>query len=162
MQKAFTIIELLIAVSLTTILLVIALPPLQEMINKNNAKAHTSEIFSALQFTRMAAIKTGEEVIFCKSSDRKSCGGTWSDGQIVITQGGILLRFYAKVKLPARLIWKSSMGKNDAITFLPSGIPNGQQGTFYYCPENLSENGMAVVLGQTGRLRIDESVDAGC
>lgn len=54
--RAFSMIELLIAIALFIIVLLTVMPPMQSMIRKNHASVYANGVMTALQFTRMAAI----------------------------------------------------------------------------------------------------------
>lgn len=153
--KAFSIVELLITISLIAISLSIALPSLRQTISKNYAIMYANELMVALQFTRAAAIRLGEPAIFCGSKDHRTCNGSWQDSLIVVTATtGKVMRVMPPVAAKDKLIWRGSFGTTKAITFLPQGFTNGLQGSFYYCPKNSSESIFAVILNSTGRVRI--------
>lgn len=151
-SHAFSILELLIALAIIAIMTSIAIMPLFTIIAKNKAVAGSNQIIAALQLTRSEAITRNQQVIFCKSKDYKTCGGDWSDGQIIVTNNNELIRvLYSQAD--SWLSWKSSLGKDDAVTYLPTGTTKGQQGTFYYCPKQNKTEGVAIILEQTGRIR---------
>jgi prepilin-type N-terminal cleavage/methylation domain-containing protein len=157
--KAFSLIELLVAVTLTAIIMLIALPSLRGITNKNHAIVYTNELMMALQFARSTAIRFGEPVTLCGSKDHKTCGGSWQNGSIVVkTKTGEVIRILQPVFTGDKLIWHGSF---DIITFSLTGFPKGLQGSFYYCPQNLSENALAVILSSTGRIRIANKTAAG-
>lgn len=154
-QKAFSLIELLVAISLIAISLSIAIPSLRQTISKNYAIMYANELMVALQFTRAAAIWLGEPVIFCGSKDHITCNGSWQDSLIVVTaKTGKVMRVMPAVFAKDKLIWRGSFGTTKAITFLPQGFTNGLQGSFYYCPKNSLESTFAVILNSIGRVRI--------
>lgn len=153
--KAFSMIELLIAITLVTIMLLVAIPSFNNIIRKNQTLAYANELAATLQFARSTAIRFGESVTFCGSRDHKTCDGLWQDGAIVVTvASGTVLRVLAPVTAGVRLIWQGSFGMKSGITFSPAGFPNGQQGSFYCCCRDSSANSLAVVLSLTGRIRI--------
>jgi type IV fimbrial biogenesis protein FimT len=162
MQKtsAFTLLELLIAIAIASVLLFAAVHSWQTFAVRSRVQAGCNLLVGALQYARLTAMTRNENVIFCKSRDHRNCGGEWSDGQILITKGGEVLRV---VDFPKgdRLLWKGSFGRDDAITFTAFGTTLGQQGSFSYCPRNFPELAMAVILVQTGRARISTSAADG-
>jgi type IV fimbrial biogenesis protein FimT len=160
-SHGFTLLELSIVLVISTIFITLCTLSLNQFNNSNKALAHIEQIFAAIQLTRTLAITTGEPIIFCKSSDRKKCSGDWSDGQIIIKQNGELLRNFQKVPNGDTLTWNSSRGIGDKIIFLPSGATNGQQGSFYYCPRNSPNTALALILEQTGRIRISAKTAVG-
>lgn len=81
----FTLIELMIVVTLVSILLVIAIPSFRELIQRNRVAGEINSFVSDLQFARSEAIKRGQPVSLCASADGSTCLGanTWNRGWIV-------------------------------------------------------------------------------
>ncbi len=152
-QAAFSFLETIIVCAIIGILLMTTIPLFSDVISSNSARAHTEQIFTALQLTRFEALKRRENVRFCKSLDHKNCGSTWHDGQIIISKSNVVLRVFSALPASDKLTWQSSFGKNDYLEFLPSGNTNSQQGSFYYCPKNHSQ-ALAIIIKQTGHIRI--------
>jgi type IV fimbrial biogenesis protein FimT len=150
--RAFSILEVMLVLIIATILLFISMPMLNDVFSKNQSRAYVEQLMASLQFARLAAISRGETVRFCKSKDHKTCGGDWSDGQI-ITVNRVVLRVLDGVPSSSRLIWKGSFSKNDYLEFLPSGMTNAQQGSFSYCPKDL-KGALTIMVQQTGHARV--------
>jgi len=151
--SAFSFLEAIIVLAIIGILLMATIPLFSDAISSNGARTHTEQIFTALQLTRMEALKRRENVRFCKSVDHKTCGGSWHDGQIIISKSNVVLRVFSTLPASDKLTWQSSFGKNDYLEFLPSGNTNAQQGSFYYCPKNPSK-ALAIIIKQTGHMRV--------
>ena len=151
--SAFSFLETIIVLAIIGILLMTTIPLFSGAISENSAHAHTEQIFTALQLTRMEALKRRKNVRFCKSLDHKTCSGTWHDGQIIVNQKNVVLRVFSALPTSDKLTWQSSFGKNDYLEFLPSGNTNAQQGSFYYCPKNSSQ-ALAIIIKQSGHMRI--------
>lgn len=152
--KAFSVIELLVAIAIIAIISLVAIPSLKSIVGKNHAITYTNKLMTTLQFARSVAIKLGESVIFCGSKDQKTCDGSWQNGAIVVTtKANEIIRAMPPVFAGDKLIWRGSSGIKNAITFSPAGFPNGQQGSFYYCPQNSAENALTIILNSTGRVR---------
>lgn len=157
---AFSLVEIIIVFAIISILLMTTIPLFSNVLQRNNALAHTEQLFTALQLTRLAAVKTRKNVRFCKSLDHKICGGSWHDGQIIIDQNNVVLRVFSMLPRSDQLTWQSSFGKNTYIEFLPSGNTNAQQGSFYYCPKNPGQ-ALAIIIKQTGHMRISNKTAKG-
>jgi type IV fimbrial biogenesis protein FimT len=143
--KAFSLIELLIVITVVAIMSLVAIPSWQEIISKNHAYAYVNELMMALQLARATAIKTGKSVKFC-------CDTSWENGSIVVISNKVL-----RVVPPVFAGDKLSCNHNSGITFSPNGFTNGQQKSFYYCPKNFPKNARAVILNATGRARISKT-----
>jgi len=153
-KNGFTLIELLITIAIVGILIFVGVPSLRHLVAANRAITKTDHFVSALHLARSEAIKLGVKVKFCKSSDHKTCGGNWRDGQIIITADNKLVRTFAALPSNDQLIWNSSLGKDDYLEFTPIGNTNGQSGTFYYYPQGKSAYAKEIVISNTGRIRV--------
>lgn len=153
----FSLFELLIALTISVVLSLIAVSGWQHFNHNEHIEIRIQELAATLNFARMEAVRAGELVIFCKSSDHRHCGGHWRDGQLLISASGKILRTLEALPNGDDLIWRASFGRDDAIEFLPTGYVN-QQGSFYYYLAN-PQLKLAVthklVVNQTGRVRIE-------
>lgn len=63
-NKGFTLIELMVVIAVVAVLLTIAAPSYQKLIERNRLKEASQALKSDLQFARMEAIKRSEPVFF--------------------------------------------------------------------------------------------------
>lgn len=154
--QAFTLVELLIAISIAFFLLFINIPCFHYFFIRNRSTIQVNAIVTALQFARSSAIKSRMRIKFCKSSDHKVCGGSWSNGQLVINSHNKVLRVLPSLCFGDQLIWQSNLGKNDFLEFLPLGTTNGQHGAFYYCPHEGKKYAKAIIVNQMGHMRVSD------
>ena len=68
-QGAFTIIELMIVVSLLAILAAMAVPSFKPMMERENIAAQVNDLISALNLARSEAIRRGVKVTVCRTTD---------------------------------------------------------------------------------------------
>ncbi len=69
-QPGFTIVELLIVVVIASILIGLAVPSFQSFISRNKLATISDEIYSAISYTRIEAVKRRTNVTLCaKNSD---------------------------------------------------------------------------------------------
>lgn len=153
-SSGFTLLELMATLLVLGILLTMAISFGRSMWVENRSTTTVNGLLRALNYSRSEAILRNEKIIICPSSDQTSCDTTeWSRGQIVLTTSGTLLRVLSGLAAEDRLIWNSSLNKNQAIEWLPTGYTNGQRGSFYYCPGNAaSTSARKLVLLNTGRM----------
>lgn len=151
-HSAFTLIELLIALTLASLLLVAAVPLWREWLQRNRAEAVVQQLITAINLARSEAVKRGQTVTFCPSRDQRHCGGLWQEGQIILQQQQVI-RTYAALPGRDQLIWRSSLGKNDRLEFVASGFTNGQKGSFIYYPAH-GQAATRIVIEQSGRMRM--------
>lgn len=81
--RGFTLIELMVTLSVLAIVLGIAIPSFQKQIVNNKSVALGEEFAAALNYARSQAVKTTKRVSICASSNGTACTGTWAEGFIV-------------------------------------------------------------------------------
>lgn len=81
-QSGLTLIELMVAVSLLVILATLAVPSFQRQIAAANVTNASNELLAAASRARTEAIRIGQRVTVCKSSDGNQCDTTSSGWQV--------------------------------------------------------------------------------
>lgn len=87
--SGFTLIELIVTVSIVAILVSIAAPSFRTMLENNRASAATNEFVSALLLARSEALKRRNNVSICTSIDQNTCAG---NGVTDFTSGWIVFQ----------------------------------------------------------------------
>lgn len=85
-KNGFTLVELLVAIVVVTILLAMAVPAMQEFIKNNRVAAQTNRLILAIQQARSEAVKRGSATVLCAAnSDLTGCSAdtNWTNGWIV-------------------------------------------------------------------------------
>ena len=138
----------------SSIILTLAISSGRSMWLENHSAVTINSLMQTLNYARSAAILRNEKIIVCPSSDGRNCNcADWAQQQLVLNANNELLRVFAGLDSDDRLIWNSSLGKDEKIEWLPSGYTNGQRGSFYYCPRDaLAQYARKLVLLNTGRL----------
>lgn len=80
----FTMIELLVTISVVAILAVIALPSFTSVINSNRLSAQANGVVAAMQLARTEAVRQNVRAVVCGSNDGSTCSGStaWNSGWI--------------------------------------------------------------------------------
>ena len=88
-QSGISLLEILVTITIFSILSAVAAPSVQELIQKNRARAIVDEFTSSLYQARSEAVKRGNRVALCASDAAQSnCDGSvdsFSGGWIVFT-----------------------------------------------------------------------------
>jgi len=89
-QIGFSLIELMILLSLLMVILSFGIPSLASYIKNSRVSSYTNALLNDINFARSEAVTRGHTVILCRSanaeSEHPSCGGTahsWTSGWIV-------------------------------------------------------------------------------
>lgn len=86
-HRGFTLIELMITLTVAAILLMVGVPNFQEFIKSNRLSARTNAFVADLNLMRSEAIKRGGRVSMCKSTTLTGCAnsGGWEQGWIIFS-----------------------------------------------------------------------------
>ncbi len=147
-QLAFSLIDLLCALTLLSILSALAIPNLQLLVKRHDELSVREMLTAYLNDTRARAIISRRSHALCGSSDGSTCDGDWESYWLVIGADGELLQKYPLTS-PVDLCWR---GARDSIEFHPNGTTLLGNGRFSLC----RSDGVAwqLVLNRQGRLRL--------
>ncbi len=86
-NSGFTLVEMMVVVSIAAILISIAVPSYSALIKSNRLSSGTNEFISALLLARSEALKRSTSVSVCASTDQASCtsGTDFSKGWLIFT-----------------------------------------------------------------------------
>lgn len=84
--QGFTLIELMLTISVAAVLLTVGVPSFQEFIASNRLTSEVNGLSAFIQLARSEAIKSGRRVTLCASSDGTSCAttGYWEQGYLFV------------------------------------------------------------------------------
>ncbi|MGO9993213.1 MAG: GspH/FimT family pseudopilin [Steroidobacteraceae bacterium] len=85
--RGFTLFEMVVVMGIVGILMAIAIPSYQYVTNSNRISAEVNGLLGDLQFARSEAIKEGQPVSVCVSTNGTSCTNStsWQNGWIVFS-----------------------------------------------------------------------------
>jgi type IV fimbrial biogenesis protein FimT len=85
--SGITLIELMAVIAIVAILLTIGVPSFKYISNSYRVSGEANGLLGDLQFARVEAIREGQTVTVCVSSDGANCSGTstWQSGWIVFS-----------------------------------------------------------------------------
>ncbi|MDH5325358.1 MAG: GspH/FimT family pseudopilin [Gammaproteobacteria bacterium] len=166
-SSGFTLIELLVALAIVAIVASQAVPNFRVMIQNNKLIAQKNEFITTINLARSEAVKRGNRITVCASSNQSSCNSTdWSQGWIVFSDidadtvldsgtgacldtEDCLLRVgsgTADIKLLS-----SGFAHNGYIQYLSRGTVDSA-GTFTFCDSRGNSSARATNINSMGRI----------
>ncbi len=163
-QNGFTLVELLMTLSIAVILMATVTPGLISLLRDNQMTALHNDLMSDLAITRSTAVTRGNNATLCPSNTSgNQClkkAQIWSYGWLVFddldndgtidTNETILA---TKNKLSSRL---KMIGNTDRITFDPEGSAYGFSAQFAFCDSRGEEGKRGMIVSNSGRSRVAE------
>lgn len=163
----FSLVELMVTISIAAILLAIAAPSYQQFIGSTTITSASEDFVAALTFTRTEAIKRNVRVTMCKSVNGTSCttgGNNWQQGWIIFKEfllsgtpgtldaGETILRVHGPLDNQVTLIASANLA--DFLSYLPNGQA-AQSGQWDLCFRDRSVAGRDIILNVgTGRVNV--------
>ncbi|QDH69429.1 GspH/FimT family pseudopilin [Marilutibacter alkalisoli] len=115
----FTLVELGVTLAVLAILVTIAAPNFQGMINHNRLVSGTNEFVAALQVAKSEAIRRNARVTLCPTTNGTSCSGSDWSRTVMRTSDNAVLR---EVAINSRLTVRASSNVGTSIVFRPDGL----------------------------------------
>jgi type IV fimbrial biogenesis protein FimT len=162
-EAGFSLIELVVALSVLAIISTIALPAFGAMLQGARASSASHLLMTSLATARLRAVNDNAPVTVCPSTDGRTCrdDSVWSDGWILYqdpgredqpgTDSAVIQRIYG----PGHgLQFRSASGRT-RVRFQPTGWASGSNLSIRLC--RLGENGFlgAVIVNNAGRARTE-------
>ena len=166
-QSGTTLLELGMVLSVSAILLTLAVPSLVEFHARSQLKGARISLFTSLQNARIHAVSYGKHVLLCPSDDGEHCadGTEWSPGWIVFVDED-----RDRERSPGEaLLWREAIADSrqsvtttrgrTRIRFSPLGTAPGTNLTISLCHRGIPQTSSKLVVSNAGRTR--NVVDAG-
>lgn len=165
----FTLIELMVTIAVASILLTLAVPSFQSMVENNSLTTQINLLVGALNGARSEAVKRGQRVTICKSNDATNCAdsGGYEQGWIMFVEeddfgvrdpgSETLLRAGEASKAGYSLRGNGTV-LSKFISYFPSGEANAN-GRFILCKDNDINKSRGAVVISSGRLRQAEAAE---
>lgn len=158
----FTVLELMVTLSIATILLLTATPSLRQFSMRQAMKAAVTSLQSDLLFARSQAVFGNVDTIACPGAPDTGCSeaSDWSGGWIVFGDANgdqrrqsseALLRHGYGIE-NVRVLGTSGRTR---LRFFPDGSAPGSNGTISLCGLNGPAGARKLVVSNVGRVRRD-------
>jgi type IV fimbrial biogenesis protein FimT len=163
-SRAFTLLEMMITISVVAILVSLGVPAFQEYALKQAMSAAVNALHSDLLLARSQAIHQDMQVIACPGNPTRGCSGTndWTHGWMVFAdlnedrqqqEDEPVLRLSHHVD---NLKIFSAASRNN-IRFYPNGSTPGSNGSISFCGPRGPTKARRLVISNLGRIRRDSA-----
>lgn len=169
-ERAFTFYEVLITLTIVTVLSMVVFPPIQNFLNHSQDKLLQAQLLQAIQFAHQEAVAKGIKIALCGSQDNVVCASNEPKSLLIFTDennDGIVHhkdQILAIISLPLEgiLHWRSYPYYRGYLLFLPSRLMDtNDNAAFWYCQKNHRTPRWAMMLSKTGRTRVHYPNQAG-
>jgi len=164
-ENGFTLIELIITLTVVGILTAIAVPALRQFVESSRLTTATNDFIGDLSLARIEAMKRGtvSQTVVCASSNGTSCttGSTWQDGWIVFVDADASGNFNTgdtglKIHeaLPASLTATTNPAGTITLTFNGMGYLVTSLSSLQFTSANNNQQRVICLSGGTGRAMV--------
>lgn len=153
-SDGFSLIELMTVLGIVAIITVMSFSGLLFFSKKSTIEVLGSQLIRAIRLTRSEAILRKDTVYLCGSVDQTTCSDGWQAGYIIRTENRVIYHFQP-ITDKGILHWRAYPFNTQALEFLATGLPNTENGTFWFCALDAVTPTWAIMLNQSGRTRIE-------
>jgi type IV fimbrial biogenesis protein FimT len=172
-NTGYTLLELMVTVTIAGILMGVAVPSFTSIIDSNRLTTYANDLVTALNYARSEAIKRNLRVSLCKSINSVSCTtiNNWSQGWVIFTDQNnnstydnsteTLLRVQTYKANTTTMVGETSVA--NYISYIATGqsqLSTGafQAGTIKICDERTGNVGINIALNSTGRVSTQKNI----
>lgn len=153
-DRGFTLVELLISVSLIIIVCSIAVPALADLVAYSRQQALLTQVQDAVQKARTQAVLHRQTIVLCGTTDASTCSRDWRGGWLTVAADTKKI-LNATLLTPADELRWSGFG-DQRVRLIENGTsPNN--GRFYQCYKQ--RIAWQLILSRQGRLKVGNAVD---
>ncbi|GHD18024.1 hypothetical protein GCM10007052_25190 [Halioglobus japonicus] len=165
LQQGFTLVELMVVITVLLVLLVVAVPGLSSLIRNNQMVTDTYALRATLNNARSEAITRRARVVVCPTTDGSACvsSSDWSTGYMTFVdtdQNTVpdpndpaeeLIQWEPRSR--AMEVLFDSVSGAQTVAFSSRGIALGSEGTFLFCDERGAAEARGLQLTPVGSVR---------
>ncbi|MEM1110601.1 MAG: GspH/FimT family pseudopilin [Pseudomonadota bacterium] len=177
-QGGFTVIELMIVLTVAAVILSVAVPTFETIVKNNRLYTQSNDFYLSLMRARSEALARVQRVTVCPAnSGFSNCSGTtWENGWIVFVEDFASQNGSVDAGEDIILVQQTLSGSNTLrgsnnvasyVSYLGDGLtttmaPAPQTGIFVLCDDRGISEGKGIRLNASGRpLVVDAATDAG-
>jgi type IV fimbrial biogenesis protein FimT len=177
-EHGFTLIELVVTIAIAAILTGLAASPMTKMFAANRVQTEASSFVSDLMLARAEAVKRGQGVSLCPSSNGTTCLGTntWNSGWIIYpdsTQCNPAPTASTTIAAPIRVrapfkgsdtLVATAPATNTCVSFNREGFASSGGGVVFtlHASPSTTQSTRCVSVGLGGRVSTLTTADSTC
>ena len=164
----FTLVELLISLTILALMIGAGLPGLQGFVANNKADNQYRQLFTLLQFARSQSVHYREPVVVCPSLNEQDCINNWQyellvfvdkNNNKIFDEDDLLLKKVDKTeKKSARIV--NAFPTSRHLSFNYNGRSGNQNGRLTYCVNSKKLYANQIIIAKSGRIRKGDKKDA--
>ena len=167
--KGFTLVELMVSVTILSIITAIVVPNLNEFIVRIRVDNEISQLHRLLLIARNSAINFNQDVTLCPLDDDSHCSTDWQKDIVIFIDinkdnaynsdsNEKIIRIKPAIKNSDKLQYGL---RRNRIKFAATGRTTGwgSNGTLKYCPQNFIGLSRAIVIATSGRFYLSTDID---
>lgn len=158
-NQGFTLLELLIALAIISVLMAIGVPSMRDFIKNDRLVTQINTLVGHLAYARSEAALRHQSVVICASSTRTSCSTTnWASGWIIFVDSDNNSDFSAGEDM-LRVVDELSGGNSlsstvgSLVTYDKRGFAPDSAGSFTLCDDRGDAFKKSITISATGRVR---------
>lgn len=148
-QHAFNMVELLIILTLLSLLALIAAPDLASLIEQSRIYSLRNLLKNQLIIARTNSVLHNRDIEICGSSNGQFCDDQWPQGWLLRTISDNKIIHHIQLSPRAHIRWS---GATQKIRFHSNGTSPLGNGRFYFCDRH-EDVILQIVINRQGRLR---------
>ncbi len=165
-QNGFTLFEMIIALSIVSILAIYAVPNYQTLKHNSTMTQELNRLIRTIGFARNQSVTLSQHIILCSSQSLKACDGDsqWHHGWLVFADldrnkkyddNDQLLLSEHKMKTGLEAV---SSQFRKFIRFDQTGFSPGTNLTIRFCDQRGATHGKAIIISNVGRPRTSRKI----